>query len=692
MDALLVRGGAGGVDCDAYARNTTLGPLGIDYVYLHECTFAGAPLLSAAVLLLWLGALFFFRASTSVTFSLDMPYGHHSLMHSLSLCYGYAIQWAARRTATSRRRSRTSATRCDDGSGRKRSLDKALMLGCLPASQLNVPLDIAGVTFLAFGNGAPDVFSAVAAYAAGAGDAGVNALLGGAMFVSSAVVGCVAVASAVRVDRWPFTRDASALLGSLLLLLLLATAAEPPVLLFLLAYALYVGSVLVPECVARVRVAKHQVVRADASNSSTALVLSAFWHALSPVASGDQQQSRGAKPYEFITRTHAEHLAAKDGSLELASPKKQPAPRFPASVFDDHFQAAGSLGDSLSSPLISDDDRTEDSDVSSLLLLRGESDDDVVGVAAAADGGVRGARVGFTNGAGIIQSAYWRHLRWRWRLQRRILRVFASDDSVVVKVLSVPQALLVLVRDVTIPLLDRDAWSRPLATLAPITVPLFVLLTSGSLEVAVFADSSGGGGVPLWQLALVGGGAAAVAVSFLTHRSQPPKTFLFSLFFLSLAFASCVCWIYAVANELVALLVAVGVITHASNSLLGLTVLSWGNSVGDLVTNVSVARAGFPQMAIAGCFGGPVFNLLLGLGVPTTYAYLRGQVIDLQLDVHAYVSLGFLAVSLVASFVVFRHHSFRCPAWYGKLLIAYYAVYTGVNLAIAFRASLLERM
>lgn len=545
------------------------------------------------------------------------------------------------------------------------------------------------MTFLAFGNGAPDVFSAIAAYASGVGDAGVNELLGGAMFVSTVVVGAVAVASAVRVDRWPFTRDVSALLASLLLLLALATAVnaqatenEPLVVLFLVSYALYVGSVLVPECVTRYRIARATVRQATLSNaagSPPAMMLSAFWHALSPHK--PQQTAGAAPPYVFITRSHAEQRAGNDGSYELGSPTRPPAPQFASRMFEDHFET-----DSLSSPLLSDGDWTEASDTS--LLLDDEADDNDSGMdtaAAAADGGVRSARVGFTNGAGIIQSAYWRHLRWRWSLKRRILRVFRSDDAVLIKLLSVPQALLVLARDVTIPLVDHDAWSRPLATLSPITVPLFVLLTSGSLELQVFSGISGGSGIPLWQIALVSGCGASIAVSFLTHRSRPPTAFVVSLFFLSLAFAACVCWIYAVANELMALLVAVGSITHASNSLLGLTVLAWGNSVGDLITNVSVARAGFPQMAIAGCFGGPVFNILLGLGVPTTYALARGQAVDLALDAHAYVSLAFLAVSLVASFVVFHRHGFRCPPSYGKLLIGYYAVYTVVNLAIAFR-------
>ena len=48
---------------------------------------------------------------------------------------------------------------------------------------------VAGVTLLALGNGAPDVFSVMAAYRAGQGDLAVGALVGGSMFVTTVVVG-----------------------------------------------------------------------------------------------------------------------------------------------------------------------------------------------------------------------------------------------------------------------------------------------------------------------------------------------------------------------------------------------------------------------------------------------------------------------------------------------------------------------
>jgi hypothetical protein len=50
----------------------------------------------------------------------------------------------------------------------------------------------------------------------------------------------------------------------------------------------------------------------------------------------------------------------------------------------------------------------------------------------------------------------------------------------------------------------------------------------------------------------------------------------------------------------------------------GRQVLAWGNSVGDLVADVVIARAGQPKTAVAGCYAGPLFNMLIGLGLALT--------------------------------------------------------------------------
>jgi sodium/potassium/calcium exchanger 6 len=51
--------------------------------------------------------------------------------------------------------------------------------------------------------------------------------------------------------------------------------------------------------------------------------------------------------------------------------------------------------------------------------------------------------------------------------------------------------------------------------------------------------------------------------------------------------------------------------------VLGLTVLAWGNSVGDMSTNCAMARKGLANMAMTACYAGPVFNLLVRMPAHT---------------------------------------------------------------------------
>ncbi|KKA31106.1 hypothetical protein TD95_000584 [Thielaviopsis punctulata] len=82
-----------------------------------------------------------------------------------------------------------------------------------------------------------------------------------------------------------------------------------------------------------------------------------------------------------------------------------------------------------------------------------------------------------------------------------------------------------------------------------------------------------------------------------------------------LGFLVSIAWISTIAGEVVGVLKAVGVIMEISEALLGLTVFAAGNSVGDLVADVTIARLGYPVMALAACFGGPMLNILLGIGL-----------------------------------------------------------------------------
>ena len=75
---------------------------------------------------------------------------------------------------------------------------------------------------------------------------------------------------------------------------------------------------------------------------------------------------------------------------------------------------------------------------------------------------------------------------------------------------------------------------------------------------------------------------------------------------------------------------ATGRILGLSDTILGLTVLAFANSVGDLVANLAMARAGMPGMAAAACIGAPLLNLLLGLGSATFLGNILVSMRNLQ--------------------------------------------------------------
>lgn len=67
--------------------------------------------------------------------------------------------------------------------------------------------------------------------------------------------------------------------------------------------------------------------------------------------------------------------------------------------------------------------------------------------------------------------------------------------------------------------------------------------------------------------------------------------------------------ISVVADEVVSVLSTFGVVTKLSNSMLGISVLALGNSIGDLIANITLARRGHAKMGFSACFGGPMFSM-----------------------------------------------------------------------------------
>ncbi|EAQ93280.1 hypothetical protein CHGG_01515 [Chaetomium globosum CBS 148.51] len=75
------------------------------------------------------------------------------------------------------------------------------------SSVLGLSESLAGVTFLAFGNGSPDVFSTFAAMGSNSGSMAVGELIGAAGFITAVVAGSMALVREFKVSKRTFVRD-----------------------------------------------------------------------------------------------------------------------------------------------------------------------------------------------------------------------------------------------------------------------------------------------------------------------------------------------------------------------------------------------------------------------------------------------------------------------------------------------------
>ncbi|PLW31121.1 hypothetical protein PCANC_21480 [Puccinia coronata f. sp. avenae] len=152
-----------------------------------------------------------------------------------------------------------------------------------------------------------------------------------------------------------------------------------------------------------------------------------------------------------------------------------------------------------------------------------------------------------------------------------------------------------------------------------------------------------------------------------------------------LGFANSMLWILNIVNEVIHILTTFGAIFHLSNAILGLTIFGIGNSLGDFVANVTLAKMGFPVMAMSACFGGPLLNILLGIGLSSSLVMTtRGtESVGLASSKSLLVSTGaLLAVLLLMLLLVPLCKNFTFDKHTGILLILAYSAVFSLNLLV----------
>ncbi|WVQ95526.1 hypothetical protein IAU59_002623 [Kwoniella sp. CBS 9459] len=178
--------------------------------------------------------------------------------------------------------------------------------------------------------------------------------------------------------------------------------------------------------------------------------------------------------------------------------------------------------------------------------------------------------------------------------------------------------------------------------------------------------------------------AAAVVVIYI---STDGSSYTWRLVRCFCGFICSMVWIAAIADEVVGVLNTVGEILGLSDAIIGLTIFAIGNSLADLVANVTVAQFA-PAMAYAACFGGPMLNLLLGVGGSGTYHILftpSHKPVTVHFSPTLWVSAGGLVLILLTTAVVVPMNGYLIDRRWAGALIAGYLVLMVVNVAVEIK-------
>ncbi|KAH3679296.1 hypothetical protein WICMUC_001120 [Wickerhamomyces mucosus] len=105
-----------------------------------------------------------------------------------------------------------------------------------------------------------------------------------------------------------------------------------------------------------------------------------------------------------------------------------------------------------------------------------------------------------------------------------------------------------------------------------------------------------------------------ISITFVTISFLFLRKFLFFIIPLT-GFITAVLTISLLSSVLIMLLKNLGVILRISESLLGLTILSLGNSIGDLISNLTLNQLGLSIIGINACFGSVLLYFGVGIGL-----------------------------------------------------------------------------
>ena len=519
---------------------------------------------------------------------------------------------------------------------------------------LRLSPDVAGVTLLAIGNAAPDVFSAIAVATSDLSSSSskpldlsfmMSDIIGGTLFIMTVVVGSVVWMAGSRAPGWsigrlPFWRDLVMLFVAVTFVLLIGRDGYITLLqacCLLALHAVYIASVLLlPRFLGR---------RAASTSSSSAAAAAAA----AAARRGDHETpgSCSTAPPPLSTRLldGGQHLAP---SGDMGTAHALPHTAAPG--------APGAPGVHGTLPLASGSAVAS----SSTVLMADQGGAHSTSVQHAEDGAL------FKPLAAVACEPM-PGLEWP----------AGSDAGVLAIALHVVELPLSVLRWATIPASDGH-WDRKRRQWNCLSAPLGLLLLSTQVYGDIYGAAAarvGSSSVPILPLWLLAGLVVSAGLWVSTCDERPPRWYPLLV---ACGFVMTVIWLKVLAGEAVALIETIGLLLHISTSILGLTVMAIGNSVGDFVADTAAAREGTvsgARMGLAACFGSPVIMNIVSVGIAFTLrlALTGGRPITYG-ALSKLTRLGYLLFywTVFSHVVVFPLGGYRAPRVYALYLLTIY--------------------
>ena len=118
--------------------------------------------------------------------------------------------------------------------------------------------------------------------------------------------------------------------------------------------------------------------------------------------------------------------------------------------------------------------------------------------------------------------------------------------------------------------------------------------------------------------------------------------------------------------------------TRIPESLVGLTIIAWGNNIGDLMNAAVAAKRGNALLALSSLLATQILNLVFSLGLPWTLSTVLFGTMTVK-DKATEYSLYFAVLIVALSFIVIVGSGQRMNSRLGVCLLVLYVFYVGAE-------------